>query len=106
MSLNRKMYDSASYQVALEDSTKPLDYMLFTGKYENCAKCRIELGTLGGNGVSMFSGNLVDLESNLRGQNPTFNAGSGNLVNQPSCQMNYYPRMPVQKPFKQQNACN
>ncbi len=104
MSSNRKMYDSASYQMALENSTKPLDYMLYTGKYENCAKCRLELGQVGGNGVSMFSGNLVDLESNLRGQHPNFKA-NGNLVHQPSCQMVYYPRVPMPAPFKQQHAC-
>ena len=68
MSSNRLIYDSCAYQKELQQSTDPLDYALYTGKYENSAKCRIELGSVGGNGVSLFNGNLVDLESDLRGQ--------------------------------------
>ena len=37
-------------------------------KYENCNKCRMELGIVGGNNVSQIKGNLVDLENDLRGQ--------------------------------------
>jgi len=42
--------------------------MLDTTKFDNCNKCRIELGTVGGTAVSNISGNLVDLENDLRGQ--------------------------------------
>ena len=65
MSSNRLMYDSCAYEKSLQQSTSPLDYALYTGKYENTAKCRIEFGLVGGNGVSQYSGNLVDLESDL-----------------------------------------
>ena len=37
-------------------------------KYENCKKCRHELGIVGGSSVSHIQGNLVDLETDLRGQ--------------------------------------
>ena len=68
MSSNRLIYDECAYKKTLQQSTDPLQYALYTGKFENSAKCRIELGSVGGNGVSLFNGNLVDLESDLRGQ--------------------------------------
>ena len=55
MSSNRLMYDTCAYKQKLNESTEPLNYSLYTGKYENCAKCRIEFGTVGGNGVSLFT---------------------------------------------------
>jgi hypothetical protein len=112
MSSNRLSYDSCAYKQSLQQSTEPLDYMLYTGKYENCAKCRIEFGTVGGNGVSLFSGNLVDLESTLRGQTrqasqcsanqymPTQQNSNPPLSHQPSCQMQYYPKTPMPNPSK------
>jgi len=112
MSSNRLSYDSCAYKKALQQSTSPLDYMLYTGKYDNCAKCRIEFGTVGGNGVSLFSGNLVDLESDLRGQTriaslcpktmytPTEKSTHPKLAHQPSCQMQYYPKTPMPEPSK------
>mgnify|MGYP005668024963 CR=1 FL=1 len=123
MSSNRLIYDSCAYQKELQQSTDPLDYALYTGKYENSAKCRIELGSVGGNGVSLFNGNLVDLESDLRGQtrqasicpcskytpkchnSKCNNKGKGipcssrecqvPLKHQPSCQMINYPKVPM-----------
>jgi hypothetical protein len=128
MSSNRLSYDACAYQKTIQQSTSPLEYMLFAGKYENCAKCRMEFGVVGGNGVSLFSGNLVDLESDLRGQtrlkskcpttmyNPTSekkdcNNGSNGipysspdcqikLKHQPSCQMQYFPKVPLPPPFE------
>tara|TARA_B100001175_G_C19469870_1_gene621155 strand:+ start:1222 stop:1635 length:414 start_codon:yes stop_codon:yes gene_type:complete len=132
MSSNRLIYDSCAYQKELQQSTSPLDYALYTGKYENTAKCRMELGVVGGNGVSQFSGNLVDLESDLRGQtrdatlcpcrkySPSGKEGCNNkgrglpyssnecklpMVHQPSCQMQYYPKVPM--PMKgSPSSCN
>ena len=111
MSSNRLIYDKDAYSKALQESTAPYDYALYTGKFENCAKCRIEFGTVGGNGVSLFSGNLVDLESELRGQtriaslnpatmyNPEKNkTNQTKLSHQASCQMQYYPRVPMPVP--------
>lgn len=124
MSSNRLIYDSCAYKKNLQQSTDPLQYALYTGKYENTAKCRIELGSVGGNGVSLFNGNLVDLESDLRGQtrpsslcpcdkyspncNDKANCDNKNkgipcstpncqvpLKHQPSCQMVNYPKVPM-----------
>jgi hypothetical protein len=118
MSSNRLIYDSCAYKKTLDESVGPFSYSMYPGKYENCAKCRIELGQVGGNGVSIYSGNLVDLESDLRGQSrpntlcpslkyqPQCQSKNDNgmyglpcsslsvnseLVNQPSCQMVRYP---------------
>ena len=68
MSSNRLIYDNCAYNKKIQESTSPLNYTLYPGKFENTSKCRIELGSVGGNGVSLFSGNLVDLESDLRNQ--------------------------------------
>jgi hypothetical protein len=106
MSSNRLSYDACAYQKTLQQSTGPMEYMLYPGKYENSAKCRIEFGTVGGSAVSLFSGNLVDLESELRGQtrlnslcpSNMYNPNEEqpiNLVHQPACQMQYFPKTPL-----------
>lgn len=110
MSSNRLIYDECAYKKTLQQSTDPLQYALYTGKFENSAKCRIELGSVGGNGVSLFNGNLVDLESDLRGQTrksslcPCDKYGGKatpnknvSLNHQPSCQMINYPKVPMSK---------
>lgn len=68
MSSNRLIYDSCTYQNKMKTSTGPYDYAMMDSKYEHSAKCRIENGIVGGNQVSLYAGNLVDLESDLRGQ--------------------------------------
>lgn len=65
----RMLFDSCAYNSSLKQSTAPLSYYLDPIKYENCNKCRMELGIVGGTAVSQISGDLVDLESDLRGQN-------------------------------------
>ena len=117
MSSNRLIYDTCSYKKELQESVSPYFYQMYPGKFENSSKCRIELGVVGGNNVSIFSGNLVDLESDLRGQNrpasncpkyqykPDCSGGKGvdglpcrphaNLVNLPTCQMVRYPPVVV-----------
>ena len=67
MSSNRLSYDTCAYKKTLDQSVGPLSYQLNPIKYENCNKCRMELGLVGGNNVSQIKGNLVDLESDLRG---------------------------------------
>ena len=68
MSYNRLIYDTCSYEHELTESVGPLAYQLDPSRYEHCNKCRFELGLLGGNNVSHIKGNLVDLETELRGQ--------------------------------------
>ena len=110
MSSNRLIYDECAYKKSLEESISPLKYMMYPGKYDNDSKCRIEFGLVGGNGVSLFCGNLVDLESDLRGQTrlnsncPTkmYSPPSEKpkLFHQPTCQMQYYPKIPMPIPDK------
>jgi len=129
MSSNRLKYDACAYEKVLNESTGSFAYAMYTGKYENCAKCRIELGQFGGNAVSLFSGNLVDLESDLRGQTrpaslcpknkyqpkcktqnskcdglPCDVSKQYHLVDQPSCQMVRYPPNPKQPQFQLQGC--
>ena len=132
MSSNRLMYDQCAYEQNLNQSTGPGNYLMYPGKYEHCKKCRIQLGQVGGNGVSLYDGNMVDLESDLLGIdkpaslcnknkyrpkckecNKCTNSGlpcgclactSQNLVHQPNCQMvNYKPVVPA-PPFTPQTC--
>lgn len=67
MSFNRLKYDTCSYKADLGESVSYLSYLLDPLKYNNCNKCRPELGIVGGTNVSDSIGNLVDLENNLFG---------------------------------------
>jgi len=68
MSFNRLTYDTCNYKQNLNESVSSLTYVLDTARYEHKQKCRHNLGLVGGSAVSHVSGNLVDLESELRGQ--------------------------------------
>ena len=124
MSSNRLIYDTCAYKKSLDQSTTPLAYHLNPMKYENCQKCRSELGILGGPAVSQIKGNLVDLENELRGQTrlnsqcPTKRYHPDNklytketdlnkaeeintdLLHLPSCQMIRYKPIPLPNPIK------
>ena len=39
MSSNRLIYDKCAYATEIKESTSPLEYYLFKGKYENCKQC-------------------------------------------------------------------
>ncbi len=117
MSSNRTSYDKCAYEKKLQESTSPLNYQLYPGKFENTAKCRIEFGVVGGNGVSIASGNLVDLESELRGQTrlnsqcPSTKYSpatykSPKLNHQPACQMQYFPPTPMKPAPGSLAQCN
>lgn len=67
MSSNRLIYDNCAYSQKLSQNTKQGNYMMFPDKYENPNQCRIMLGQVGGNEDSIFTGNMVDLESDLFG---------------------------------------
>jgi hypothetical protein len=68
MSFNRTKYDNCSYKVELKSSVDTLGYILSPHRYENGNKCMHQLGLVGGTAVSHIKGNMVDLESELRGQ--------------------------------------
>lgn len=65
MSFNRLSYDNCSYKTNLGSQVSQLSYLMDPVKFENCNKCRHELGLIGGPAVSQIRGNLVDLESDL-----------------------------------------
>ncbi len=69
MSSNRLIYDSCTYENRVKASSGPYQYAIYNGKFENSAKRTLEQqNIIGGNHVSLYTGNLVDLESDLRGQ--------------------------------------
>lgn len=68
MSFNHLTADSCTYSKRLKENMSILGYTLSPYRYEHADKCRHELGLVGGTAVSHIDGNLVDLESDLRGQ--------------------------------------
>lgn len=131
MANTRLSQDLCATKKALDQSTGGFQYMMYPGKYANCSKCRIELGSgaSAGNQVSLYNGNLVDLESDLRGQTrpasmcpadkyqpycpgntnsisgiPCEPFQQGELLNQPSCQMVRYPPTVQPPEFKMQSC--
>ena len=122
MSFESLKYDKYSYNRDLKQSASTLDYLLDPIKYDNCNKCRIEFGIVGGTDVSQVKGNLVDLENDLYGLSYSASLcpskgflprctdknieydGRGctgkrtidtNLVHLPSCQMVDYKSIPL-----------
>lgn len=75
--MNRTMYDACSQEQQVRQSVSPLSFQLDPVKFNHCQKCRPELGIVGGTAVSHVSGNLVDLENDLRGQNRPLTHCSG-----------------------------
>jgi len=67
MSFNRLTYDHCRYARELGGNTSILSYILNDEIYEHPDKCIHRLGLLGGPTVSQVKGNLVDMESELRG---------------------------------------
>ena len=65
MSFNRLMYDDCACKQKTVDSTTPMQYQLYKGKYENCNKCTAE-GGVGRDTISY--GELVNIENELRNQ--------------------------------------
>lgn len=67
MSFNRLIYDSCSYENELRASTGTLAYALDPNKFYNCNACRMTLLTPGNDVSIAKNGNMVDLESDLKG---------------------------------------
>lgn len=59
-SSNRLKYDNCSYEKELYESTSPLAYQLYGGKFENCNKCLYD--------KFYMRYDLVDIETELRNQ--------------------------------------
>ena len=67
MSFSRPRYDDCTYERTVKNNINILDHIMDPVRNERPAKCRHELGLVGGPAVSHISGNLVDLESELLG---------------------------------------
>lgn len=59
-SSNRTIYDNCSYSKSLYESTSPLMYQMYQGKWENCNKCVHD--------KFWTPYQLVDIETELRNQ--------------------------------------
>ena len=60
-SSNKLIYDNCAYQKRLYESTSPLQYQMYHGKFENCHKCVHD--------KFYTPYMLVDIETELRNQN-------------------------------------
>lgn len=68
MSFNHLNTDHCTYKRHLKENVSMLSYILSPFRFEHTDKCRHQLGLTGGTSVSHVAGNMVDLESELRGQ--------------------------------------
>ena len=105
MSSNRLLYDTCAYRKELDESVGPLSYVLNPIKYENCNKCRMELGIVGGTNVSHIRGNLVDLENDLRGQTRSASLCPTKKY-QPNCPNKIGDNCQPEKIVVKSNGCN
>ena len=67
MSYNRLSYDTCTYSRELSENVNILKYVINEDRYEHPQKCFHDKGLLGGATVSKIRGDVVDLESELRG---------------------------------------
>lgn len=89
MSFNRTSYDECKYRNTLGGNISILGHVLNVSPFENKAKSRHQLGFVAGTNVSHISGNLVDLESDLRGQTRFISkCNGGNIYTPDSIQDN------------------
>lgn len=108
MSSNRLIYDKQIYEDNLKQSEGPFDYHIYTGKYNNSAKCRLELGPLSTYGTTNTTGNLIDLDTDLRIglnskiqlYNKSFDKYNNNIENAKECQMVRYKKTILPKKFE------
>lgn len=67
MSFNRLSYDTCRYARELNGNTSILGYLLDNQKFEHPKKCRHNLGLVAGANISQVKGNIIDMESELKG---------------------------------------
>lgn len=129
MSSNRLMYDACSTKQQVQGNGTIFEHQMYTGKYNNCKPCRIILGQVGGNNVSVTPGNMVDLESDLMGiTRPLTDCSNGRykpncdckncttglpcgcpdckskMIDLPACQMVRYGPVVESPPFKDEGC--
>jgi hypothetical protein len=106
-SQQRLSFDEATYANKMRETTTPHGYIMDPVRFEHCQKCRHEFGLVGGANVSHNATNLVDIETELRGQSRTATkCPSGEFPHKqlpisetklhlPACQMIKYPPLVV-----------
>lgn len=104
--MNRNSYDACVYQQTLNQSVSPISYIMDTDKYVNNNKCRMELGIVGGTAVSHVRGNMVDLESDLRGQsNKSSSCAKSRYVPSSVCGGEPSQIQPIPQPSQHLSPC-
>lgn len=68
MAFTKMMYDTCAYRNELAQEVGSFAYVIDDCRYVHKNPRRMEFGIVGGNDVSIIGGNLVDLESDLKGQ--------------------------------------
>lgn len=76
---NRLIYDACDYNQRLYESTEPLTFALYLGKFENCNKCRADKFW------KPTDPEMVDVESELRNQTRP-GTRCGNMKYNPNCE--------------------
>lgn len=59
---NRLIYDRCEYEKRIKESTDPLSWNMYGGKFEHCQKC-----VYNNQFIRPFDNNIVDRESELKG---------------------------------------
>lgn len=62
-SFNHLRYDKCAYALDLSQSVEPLQWMMYSGKFENCGKCTANQNQF----WRPFDNDIVDAESELKG---------------------------------------
>lgn len=97
MSFNRISYDNSAYNLQMERSTKPGDYMLFGSYGENCKQClsydgprgsKVDVSTVKTSDLSNV--NMVDVESKLSWRNHSL-AKTNENINDIKIEVNHKP---------------
>lgn len=58
----RTKYDNCAYQTSLNESTSPLKWMMYGGKFENCGKCVFDDKSF----YRPFDAKIIDAENELK----------------------------------------
>jgi hypothetical protein len=84
MSFNRLADDDCQYKRELRENVSILSYIVDPHRYEHKSKCRHELGLIAGSAVSHVNANLIDVDSELRGQTRYLSKCGGNMYKPPA----------------------
>lgn len=97
MSFNRLKYDNCAYSKELQESTSPLEYNLFQGKYKNCTQCpvgsytnNLEFGSKTNVESELYGLNRQDSKCPDKKYNPNSSYSNANYSPSHMCQSVYY----------------